>query len=212
MVLPATTLTIQKVVDIVSRMPWSILKRMEETLLWSVPPEPKGPQWADDVFTALKAVSLSEMAEDEPTDDCSSGMFSSDDDADWSTDDGSLDGCSADEDSDSFVSNAYQGERWFWSPPSSVSSIQSYDDKNETASQRSADMDEFGLERSDCRRPTMYAMPSIDFRKDAIIDAWVNRYGSSKDDVTYVATGCDSNLDDGPQEPMLATGFYIPQL
>ncbi|UIZ20477.1 hypothetical protein KXD40_000836 [Peronospora effusa] len=187
---------------------------MEHTLLWSVPPEPKGTQWADDVFTAIKAVSLSEVIEDEPTDDCSSGMFSSDDDADWSTDDGSLDGCSADEDSDSFVSDAYQGERWFWSPPSSMNSIQSYEDKNETASQRSADMNEFGLERSDADygRPTMYAMPSIDSKKDAIVDAWVDRYGSSKDDFTYVATVSDYDLDDGSQEPTLVTGFYIPQL
>ncbi|CAI5710924.1 unnamed protein product [Peronospora destructor] len=159
---------------------------MEQTLLWSV-------------------------TEGEPTDDCSSAMFSSGDDADWSTDDGSLGGCSADEDSDSFVSDAYQGERWFWSPPSSVNSIQSYEDKNETASQHSADMDESGLELSDTdyRRPTMYAMPSIDFKKDAIIDAWVNRYGSSKDDYTYVVTVPEDN---GFQEPALVTGFYIPQL
>jgi hypothetical protein len=220
MVLPAASLAIWRMVDAVTTMPWNVLKHMEQTLLWSVPPEPKGPKWADDVFTSSKGVSISAVLaciEDELTDSCSSGLFSSDEDADWSSDDVSLDGYSDDESDDRSVSCAYEGERWYWSPPpSSTNSVHSYEDKYETASQRSADLDEFGLEHGDehYRRPTMYAMPSIDFN-DGVVDSWVDRYGSSKADFTYVAMlpDCSSDEEFQPRAlpPQLA-GFYIPVL
>ncbi|KAG7390119.1 hypothetical protein PHYPSEUDO_008822 [Phytophthora pseudosyringae] len=220
MVLPAASLAIQRMVDTVTSVPWNVLKHMEQTLLWSVPPEPKGPKWADDVFTASKGVSISAVLaciEDELTDSCSSGLFSSGEDAGWSSDEVSLDGDSDDEDSASY---SYQGERWYWAPPSSTNSVRSYEDKYETASQRSADLDEFGLEHGDehYRRPTMYAMPTIDFTADGVVDSWVHRYGSSKADFTYVATVSDCNSDDDDEShqtravsPQLA-GFYIPVL
>ncbi|KAI9990271.1 hypothetical protein PInf_021081 [Phytophthora infestans] len=122
--------------------------------------------------------------EDDLTDSCSSGMFSSDEDADWSSDEVSLDGNSDDEDSDSY---AYQGDEY-------------------------VNLEEFGLERGDeyYRRPTMYAMPSIDFASGGVVDSWVDRFGSSKADFTYVA---DSNSDgDESQEPCIVAGFYIPVL
>ncbi|GMF11863.1 unnamed protein product [Phytophthora lilii] len=221
MVLPTATLAIRRMVDTVTTMPWSVLKQMEQTLLWSVPPEPKGPKWADDVFTAKKVVAMSAVLaciEDELTDSCSSGLFSSDEDADWSSDEVSLDGYSDDEETSSCASYAYQGERWYWSPPSSTNSVQSYEEKYETASQRSADLDEFGLEHGDehYRRPTMYAMPSIDFGTDGVVDTWVDRYGSSKADFTYVATVPESDSDEEPQQPRALpphlAGFYIPVL
>ncbi|KAL3672443.1 hypothetical protein V7S43_003125 [Phytophthora oleae] len=212
MVLPAATLAIQRMVDTVTTMPWSVLKHMEQTLLWSVPPEPKGPTWADDVFTASKTVSISTVLsciEDELTDSCSSGVFSSDEDADWSDDEVSL----SDDEDDVY---AYQGERWYWTPPSSTNSVQSFEEKYETASQRSADLDEFGLEHGDehYRRPTMYAMPSIDFSAGGVVDSWVDRFGSSKADFTYVATVPDCSSDDKEQEvlPPPLAGFYIPVL
>ncbi|CAH0482278.1 unnamed protein product [Peronospora belbahrii] len=160
-------------------------------------------------------VSGGTSVDDESTDGCSSGMFSSDEDADWSSDEVSFDNYSDEETTDLLMLDVYQGERWFWSPPSSMNSIQSYEDKYETASQRSADLDEFGLELSDkyYRRPTMYAIPSVDFKSDGVIDTWVNRYGSSKDDFTYVPTvPDDDDLDNGSQDSIVATGFYIPQL
>ncbi|KAF4036055.1 hypothetical protein GN244_ATG11871 [Phytophthora infestans] len=107
MVLPAATLAIRRMVYTVTTIPWSVLKHVEQTLLWSVPPEPTGPQWADDVFTASKIATVMACIEDDLTDSCSSGMFSSDEDADWSSDEVSLDGNSDDEDSDSY---AYQGD------------------------------------------------------------------------------------------------------
>ncbi|ETN04940.1 hypothetical protein PPTG_14674 [Phytophthora nicotianae INRA-310] len=189
-------------------MPWSVLKHVEQTLLWSVPPEPTGPQWADDVFTAAKISTVLSSIEDELTDSCSSGVFSSDEDADWSSDEVSLDGDSDDEDE----MYAYQGERWYWTPPSSLNSVQSFEEKYESLSQRSADLEEFGLERGDehYRRPTMYAMPSIDFASGGVVDSWVDRYGSSKDDFTYVATLPKD--DEESQEPHIVQGFYIPVL
>ncbi|EGZ24731.1 hypothetical protein PHYSODRAFT_464599, partial [Phytophthora sojae] len=161
--------------------------------------------------------------EDELTDSCSSGVFSSDENGDWSSDEVSLDGYSddedADDDDDTSSMYAYQGERWYWTPPSSTNSVQSYEDKYETASQRSADLDEFGLERADehYRRPTMYAMPSIDFGSDGVVDSWVDRYGSSRSDFTYVATVPDAIDTDEAQEPRHElpphlAGFYIPVL
>ncbi|KAE9043589.1 hypothetical protein PR003_g3477 [Phytophthora rubi] len=221
MVLPAATLAIRSVVDTVTTMPWSVLKHMEQTLLWSVPPEPKGPKWADDVFTATKGVSISAVLacmEDELTDSCSSGVFSSDEGADWSSDEVSLDGYSDDEDAEDISSCNYQGERWIWTPPSSTNSARSYEDKYETINQRCADLDEFALERGDDhhRRPTMYAMPSIDFGADGVVDSWVDRYGSSRSDFTYVATVPELNSDDESQElralPPHLAGFYIPVL
>ncbi|ETI40275.1 hypothetical protein F441_14184 [Phytophthora nicotianae CJ01A1] len=208
MVLPAATLAIQRAVDAVTTMPWSVLKHVEQTLLWSVPPEPTGPQWADDVFTAAKISTVLSSIEDELTDSCSSGVFSSDEDADWSSDEVSLDGDSDDEDE----MYAYQGERWYWTPPSSLNSVQSFEEKYESLSQRSADLEEFGLERGDehYRRPTMYAMPSIDFASGGVVDSWVDRYGSSKDDFTYVATLPKD--DEESQEPHIVQGFYIPVL
>ncbi|KAG1705243.1 hypothetical protein DVH05_004175 [Phytophthora capsici] len=214
MVLPAATFALQRVVDTVTTMPWSVLKHMEQTLLWSVPPEPKGPTWADDVFTASKALSTAlSCIEDDLTDSCSSGVFSSDEDADWSDDDVSVDGYSDDEDEDQV--SAYQGERWYWTPPSSTNSVQSFEEKYETASQRSADLDEFGLEHGDehYRRPTMYAMPSIDFSVDGVVDSWVDRFGANKADFTYVATVSDCTSDDEEQELAPShPGFYIPVL
>ncbi|GMF55190.1 unnamed protein product [Phytophthora fragariaefolia] len=223
MVLPAASLAIRSVVDTVTTMPRSVLKHMEQTLLWSVPPEPKGPMWADDVFTTTKSVSIAAVVaciEDELTDSCSSGVFSSDEDAGWSSDEVSIDGCSDDEDEDnaSCASYAYQGERWYWTPPSSTNSVQSYEEKYETASQRSADLDEFGLEHGDdhYRRPTMYAMPSIDFGMDGVVDSWVDRYGSNRPDFTYVATLPERDSDNESQEPRALpphlAGFYIPLL
>ncbi|KAL4160747.1 hypothetical protein PRNP1_001309 [Phytophthora ramorum] len=199
-------------VDTVTTMPWSVLKHMEQTLLWSAPPEAKGPKWADDVFTASKADSILASIDDELTDSCSSGVFSGDEDADWSSDEVSLDGYSDDE--DTRVSYAYEGERWLWSPPSSTNSVDSYEDKYETASQRSADLDEFGLEHGDehYRRPTMYAMPSIDFGADGIVDSWVDRYGSSKSDFTYVATVPEVEAQQTHTLPPQLAGFYIPLL
>ncbi|KUF95649.1 Geranylgeranyl transferase type-2 subunit alpha [Phytophthora nicotianae] len=107
---------------------------------------------------------------------------------------------------------AYQGERWYWTPPSSLNSVQSFEEKYESLSQRSADLEEFGLERGDehYRRPTMYAMPSIDFASGGVVDSWVDRYGSSKDDFTYVATLPKD--DEESQEPHIVQGFYIPVL
>ncbi|POM79681.1 Hypothetical protein PHPALM_2587 [Phytophthora palmivora] len=216
MVLPAATLAIQRVVDTVTTMPWSVLKQMEQTLLWSVPPEPSGPKWADDVFTASKKVSISaalSSIEDELTDSCSSGMFSSDEDADWSSDEVSLDGYSDDEDNTSVLC-PYEGERWYWTPPSSMNSTQSYEEKYETLSQRSADLDEFGLEHGDdhYRRPTMYAMPSIDFAEDGVVDSWVDRYGANKTDFTYVATVPETISVDNESQGPQRVGFYIPVL
>ncbi|EEY63685.1 uncharacterized protein PITG_02157 [Phytophthora infestans T30-4] len=150
--------------------------------------------------------------EDDLTDSCSSGMFSSDEDVDWSSDEVSLDGNSDDEDSDSY---AYQGERWYWTPPSSMNSMQSFEEKYDSSSQRSVNLEEFGLERGDeyYRRPTMYAMSSIDFASGGVVDSWDDRFGSSKADFTYVATLPDSNSDgDESQEPCIVAGFYIPVL
>ncbi|OWZ09663.1 LOW QUALITY PROTEIN: hypothetical protein PHMEG_00017599 [Phytophthora megakarya] len=193
MVLPTVTLAlhVQRVVDTVTTMPWSILKQVEQTLLWSVPPEPTGPRWADNVFIASKKISIS-CIEDELTDSCNSGMFSSDEDVDWSSDEVSLDGYSDDDDDSSMFSMLslppYEAERWYWTPPSSMNSTKLQ--KYETASQRSADLDEFGPEHGDeryRRRPTMYAMPSIDFSADGVVDLWVDRYGANKADFTYLA-------------------------
>ncbi|POM67396.1 Hypothetical protein PHPALM_16617, partial [Phytophthora palmivora] len=95
-----------------------------------------------------------------------------------------------------------------------MNSTQSYEEKYETLSQRSADLDEFGLEHGDdhYRRPTMYAMPSIDFAEDGVVDSWVDRYGANKADFTYVATVPETisvgNESQGPQR----VGFYIPVL
>lgn len=213
--LPTSSTAIRRLFDTVAAMPWSALKSVEETLLWSVPPEPKGPKWADDVFTPCKAMSMPLLLEapshdegDELTDSCSSTYSSDEEVAEWSSDDG-LDESWMD-DGDEY---AYAGERWYWSPPpSSTRSDASWqEEKYETASQRSADLDELELEHADehYRRPTMYAMPSMDF---GAVDSWVDRYGSSRSDVAYVATlKCELSEAFQPLPPS-TNGFYIPKL
>ncbi|KAG7388646.1 hypothetical protein PHYBOEH_007771 [Phytophthora boehmeriae] len=214
MVLPVPAATIRRMIDTVAAIPWSALKSVEETLLWSVPPEPRGPKWADDVFTSAKTVSMPLLLEafddgDELTDSCSSGSYSSDGDeiVEWSSDEESLDEGWVD-DGEPF---AYEAERWYWSPPNSTK-IDTTGQHYEAISQGRADLGDYELELGDehYRRPTMYAMPSMDF---SAVDTWVDRYGSNKTDVAYVATVLESDQNQEPQPSMPSvSGFYIPVL
>ncbi|KAI9923299.1 hypothetical protein PsorP6_001612 [Peronosclerospora sorghi] len=188
----AATLTLKNVVGSMcptQRLWWNFPNEPNEAN------EPKGPKWADEVFTALSDVVFTD---DELTESCSSGTYSSDEDAGYSSDEDA--GYSSDFDVSverTLLFVSYESERWFWSPPNSTR-IESFGAKYETVSQCTIAS---GVDRDTYRRSTIYAMPSVDVRTDRVIDSWVDRYGSSKEDVSYV---CHCTSDYG--------GFYIPQL
>ncbi|RLN97102.1 hypothetical protein BBJ28_00021815, partial [Nothophytophthora sp. Chile5] len=181
------------------------------TLLYSLPlaVEPVGPKWADDIFPAVKTklrlgIRRSLLNDDELTDSCSSGSSSGDEEAEWSSEEGSLDGYWTDGGS----SCTFEGDRWYWRPAS----------PRESGMRGQYEEDEAVEVGPAVPRLTMYAMPSMDMGASKLVDAWIERYGSTKSDVAYVATRLQpsDDLDDVHQQhdPQVSGlgGFYIPVL
>ncbi|RLN93386.1 hypothetical protein BBJ28_00014652 [Nothophytophthora sp. Chile5] len=206
-----TVSTLRNTLSVVLMAPWSALKLMERTLLYSLPlaAEPMGPKWADDVFPAAKmelrlGIRRSFLNDDELTDSCSSGSSSGGEEAEWSSEEGSLDGNWTDGGS----SCTFEGDRWYWRPTNPrESDVRGQYEEDEAVEVGPA-----------APRLTMYAMPSMDLGASKLVDAWIERYGSTQSGVAYIATRPQpsDHLDDASQQhdPQASElgGFYIPVL